>query len=472
MTLAILREDALTTTADGLELRIALPWIRSLPIASLRDVRLALAGVDVEGIRVRIDDRLVALDDLGRETGWWFLQDRVALVGGPSPDRPVEVAVSFTLAVPYLHGGPDGPLTLQFRETARLVPGAVASTPAPAPVAPAVVVDDDLPAEWTLVASAFNWTPDVVRADRPADEVLASIISGGTARVIEVEPGQVWRSFPEPTDAEVDATRTALEAVGGSVSIVGGSFDDYTTTDRRRSDDERYEFVLPQIRAAARLGATGIRFPLGHAGEHLLRRLVPVLHELEITLFEEAQGQQTPTAAEASYAAIAAIDDPRVRVLLDISMLMPAVPTTYLERLRRGGLDPDLVARIENDWRDPATQDAVMAALRGGQVPPSLLTLYMDMVVRFGRSAASDLRPILPLVSGFHLKFWDLVDDDGRVSQPIRDLGAELATADFAGTLCSEWGGLAWLDDDPAAMTRAHLALARQALAAGVATRA
>ena len=83
-------------------------------------------------------------------------------------------------------------------------------------------------------------------------------------------------------------------------------------------------------------------------------------------------------------------------------------------------------------------------------------------------TAGQFVRDILPLVGAFHLKFWDLDDADGRVSAPIRDLGAELAGADFAGTLCSEWGGHEWLADaDAADMTRRHLALARRALAHG-----
>lgn len=89
----------------------------------------------------------------------------------------------------------------------------------------------------------------------------------------------------------------------------------------------------------------------------------------------------------------------------------------------------------------------------------------MDLVVRFGRSDARDLRPVLGLVSGIHLKFWDLEDDDDRVSQPVRDLVPELLAAGFAGTLCSEWGGHAWLDDDPAVMTRGHLELVGPLLA-------
>ena len=72
----------------------------------------------------------------------------------------------------------------------------------------------------------------------------------------------------------------------------------------------------------------------------------------------------------------------------------------------------------------------------------------------------------MPLVGAFHLKFWDLDDTGGRVSRPIRDLGAELARTDFRGTLCSEWGGHEWLDDDATRTTRAHLALARTALSA------
>jgi hypothetical protein len=143
---------------------------------------------------------------------------------------------------------------------------------------------------------------------------------------------------------------------------------------------------------------------------------------------------------------------------------MPAVPVTYLEQLERGGLDPALVARLRDDWRDPATHGAVMAALGSGAVPPRLMSLYMDMIVRFGRSEAHELTPVLGLVSGIHLKFWDLEDDDGRVSRPIREIGEVLTASGFSGTLTSEWGGHAWLDDPADEMTRAHQALARTVL--------
>ncbi|MGC5223419.1 hypothetical protein ACPW96_12620 [Micromonospora sp. DT81.3] len=323
-----------------------------------------------------------------------------------------------------------------------------------------------LPDGLTLAASAFNWTPEVIAAETPAPDIAVGIVRTGVASTIELEPGQLWRSFPEPIDGEVDALRQDLDDAGGSVSIVGASLDDWLPGGRRRTDDERLGFLLPQLRAAQRLGAVGVRLPIGQAGEPLLHRLLPELHARDLVLFEEIQGQQTPDspATAAAIAVIHELDDSHVRLLVDISMLMPALPVTYLARLRSAGIPVGLVQRLSDAWRDPSTATAVVDLLRSGAVPPGIHTLYMNMLIRFGRSHAADLRGVLPLVGAFHLKFWDLHDVDGRVSNPIRDLGAELAGTQFTGTLCSEWGGHEWLDDDPTQMTREHLALARRTL--------
>ena len=166
----------------------------------------------------------------------------------------------------------------------------------------------------------------------------------------------------------------------------------------------------------------------------------------------------------AAYARITEIDSPRIRLLLDISMLMPALPVTYLDELSRGGIDPALVALLTDHWREPETHGAVLDYLRSGRVPGPVHTLYMNLLVRFGRSGIADVASVLPLLGGVHLKFWDLDDADGRIARPIRDLGEALRRTDYVGTLCSEWGGQEWLDDDPWDTTRRHLDLARETL--------
>ena len=170
------------------------------------------------------------------------------------------VRASFRLLIPYLPGGPDAPLELDF-ETERRVED-VGATP------------------WTLAASAFNWTPEVIRAERPSTDIAVGIVTSGVSPVVELEPGQLWRSFPSTSTAEAAELRERIAAAGGRVSIVGASLDDWLSPTRRRDDDERLAFLLPQLRTAHDLGAEGVRLPIGQAGPALLRRLQPVLHEL------------------------------------------------------------------------------------------------------------------------------------------------------------------------------------------------
>ncbi|MFF2028778.1 DUF6379 domain-containing protein [Arthrobacter sp. NPDC058192] len=118
-----LREDALTTTPGGFELRIGLPWIRSMPLSSVVGIE-----VEVEGIRVApgelsvvLGGRRVPPDSLQGESGWWFVQDRLVLAGRRELGRGSHgVAVDFRLLVPYLQARPGSPLILPFHLGARL----------------------------------------------------------------------------------------------------------------------------------------------------------------------------------------------------------------------------------------------------------------------------------------------------------------------------------------------------------------
>lgn len=123
MTLPPLRADALRSRAGGFSLRLSLPWIRSLPLACLSDLEVWLDGEPVTGLAVQRAAGEIPLAELSGEPGWWYIQDRLVVHG----DAPLHagshiVAVSFRLAVPYLPGGRDGPLTLPFHVTAPLTP--------------------------------------------------------------------------------------------------------------------------------------------------------------------------------------------------------------------------------------------------------------------------------------------------------------------------------------------------------------
>jgi hypothetical protein len=129
MTLSALRDDALSTTNEGFALRLSLPWIRSLPLSSLTDLVVEVDS-NQHSIAVRLGDRTVAPAALATESAWWFVQDRVEL-RSPGPLAPGfhDVSVSFSLTVPYLQTGPDGPLRLPFHTTRTLRTDVAATAP-------------------------------------------------------------------------------------------------------------------------------------------------------------------------------------------------------------------------------------------------------------------------------------------------------------------------------------------------------
>ncbi|MEF2978444.1 hypothetical protein [Subtercola sp. YIM 133946] len=115
---------------------MSLPWIRSMPLSSVSDLVVSIDG-SPRTVAVALAGRTVPPDRLADETGWWFIQDRLALVGtDPVEPGPREVAVSFVLMVPYLHSGPGVPLSLPVEVTHTLEPGALAE-----PTVPPVVRD-------------------------------------------------------------------------------------------------------------------------------------------------------------------------------------------------------------------------------------------------------------------------------------------------------------------------------------------
>ncbi|MET1086119.1 MAG: DUF6379 domain-containing protein [Arthrobacter sp.] len=118
-----LRDDALTTSADGFELRISLPWIRSMPLSCVSGLTVEVDGVRLAPgeLAVNLGAKPVAAASLAAEAGWWFVQDRLAVAGRRRLSSGTHaVSVDFQLLVPYLQARPGSPLVLPFHLEAHL----------------------------------------------------------------------------------------------------------------------------------------------------------------------------------------------------------------------------------------------------------------------------------------------------------------------------------------------------------------
>jgi hypothetical protein len=315
-------------------------------------------------------------------------------------------------------------------------------------------------ADPAWVVTLFSFTGTLLEARQRPDQVLGAVLDAGLSRRIEIDGPQHFRSYPAFDDAELDRTREVLERYGARLSVLGCYHDASPAPgvflDRTRSVD----LLARQIRAARRLGAWGVRLGLGYVPEAMLAALVPVLEETGVMWVEEVQGPCRPDGepVQRRLELVDSLATDRVRFLLDLSLCMPALPTSYVDALRRNGAPEALIGRLQEAW-NAADHRAASALLRAelDMAKPALASLYITPLTRFGCSTVADWRWFLPHVAAVHLKYWDLDDSGGVVSTPIRELRAALAETGFAGTFCSEWGGHEWMPDaDPVAMTLGH----------------
>jgi len=314
----------------------------------------------------------------------------------------------------------------------------------------------------------FSWTDDLMRAERTPDQIAEDVCSSGYGSFLEVDAGQHFRSFPSIEDSETAALRRVFDGSAVRPSLLGLHIDAALSPTESLGEDARVELLVPQLRAAAALGAQGVRLPLGEAGAAVLARIQPLLHELDLVLVEEIQGSNRPgdDHVRSAVDVLAGFDDPHLRLLLDASVSMPALPPTYLEALAEAGARPDLLADMSAAWGEDGARSVIGPALGQG-LPPAATHMVMGSMVRFGWSDPGDWRELLPLVAGMHLKFWDLEDAENSVSRPLAAFAEGLREVGFTGVLCSEWGGHEWIDSaDGTAheFTRRHLVLAREAM--------
>jgi sugar phosphate isomerase/epimerase len=311
------------------------------------------------------------------------------------------------------------------------------------------------------VVTLFSFTGTLLEAQLRPDEIMAGILEIGLSRRIEIDAPQHFRSYPALQDAELDRTREVLECYGARLHVLGCYHDASPAPGVYLSPEQAVDRLSRQIRAAQRLGAWGVRVGLGYVPESVLTALVPVLEENDVMWVEEVQGPCRPDTEllRRRLELIERLATDHVRFLFDLSLCMPALPTSYVEALHRHGAAPTLIDRLQDAWNAAdhrALVALLQAALASGQTP-QLASLFITPLTRFGCSTVADWRSFLPNVAAVHLKYWDLDDHDGTVSTPIRQLREALSDIGFAGTFCSEWGGHEWMPHaDPTAMTQGH----------------
>ncbi|MGN6220874.1 MAG: hypothetical protein ACTHNQ_15340 [Microbacterium sp.] len=311
----------------------------------------------------------------------------------------------------------------------------------------------------------FSFTPSIVDGARRPQQILVDAVRGGAASGVGLDGFQHFVTFPDVSDEEAVAFRADVERLGIFVTELGLYDDVFVQPGRRATIAERAGHLERQIRSAVKLGFARVKLGWGTDFE-LLDQLAPCLRSTGVTLLEEAQGPlRAGTDDYERRLAYAAAHADHFGFVFDLSASMADLPVTFIEELHRLALPPEVIRLLADEWaedRSGSLRDRVTAITSSLDLGADERLRLMTPFTRFGNATVSDFRDLFAHLGGVHVKFWDLSDDDGRVSRPIADLARELDRVGYQGSITSEWGGHAWLDSlthDSLRMVRAHRAL-------------
>jgi sugar phosphate isomerase/epimerase len=347
---------------------------------------------------------------------------------------------------------------------------------APSPTAAPAVDGSGITLGLTLYSLTSEWAAG--RYDLAG--LLDAVDTAGIGPGIEIVASQTLRTYPHVTDEFVREWRDAFDRHGFVPSSFGANLDMGRRRERDMTPDEEYEFTVAQFRSARALGFPLVR--IQSARPELIRRLMPVAEELDLTLGWEIHAPIGPNSPKvmAIRELYDEIDSPRLGFVADFSSTMHAMaPTTLRKLTAMGGLTPDDVDRLQQIWASDADINAqhgeFVDHLRSRGIAPESLGSFARLAFNMhGKVDPREWADIMPRIVHVHAKFYDIDEAGNEPAIDYPELVRVFVEGGYSGFFSSEWEGHAFADlgeADPIDLVRKQHDLIRRSITAALAGR-
>jgi len=347
---------------------------------------------------------------------------------------------------------------------------------APSATAAPAVPGSDIKLGLTLYSLTSEWAAG--RYDLAG--LLDAVDTAGIGPGIEIVASQTIRTYPHVTDEFVREWRDAFDRHGFVPSSFGANLDMGRRRERDMTPDEEYEFTVAQFRSARALGFPLVR--IQSAQPDLIRRLMPVAEELDLTLGWEIHAPIGPNSPKvmAIRELYDEIDSPRLGFVADFSSTMHAMaPTTLRKLTAMAGLTPDDIDRLQQIWATDADINAqhgeFVDYLRSRDIAPESLGSFARLAFNMhGKVDPREWADIMPRIVHVHAKFYDIDESGNEPAIDYPELVRVFVEGGYSGFFSSEWEGHAFADlgeADPIDLVRKQHDLIRRSIRAALADR-
>lgn len=300
-----------------------------------------------------------------------------------------------------------------------------------------------------LGVSLYSFTNEILSRSHDLPGLLHETAARGLGPGVEVVGFQSFRSFPDVSEREADAFRSAMAGAGLRPTCLGITADRFLRPGQAIADHELVEFHARQMRSARRLGFPLVRFQ--HAATPaVIRALVPLAESLDLRMGLEVHAPlflDHPVILSFREM-FEAVGSPFLGFIPDFGAAARAVPEVQTRYFRDElGIPAAVVDHALTLWHDdrlqPPDRLSDFAAFCAAEGLEDRLRDEVALIFGIlGRGDPAGWAAIVPQVFHLHAKFYDCAPPDG--ADPAIDTAANLApflAAGWQGDLSSEWEG-------------------------------
>lgn len=290
-------------------------------------------------------------------------------------------------------------------------------------------------------------------------ELVREAARRGLGPGLEVVGFQSLRGFPYFDESFVHEFRSVLDETGLVPTALGANADAGMRRDRMLTADELVDYMTPQIEAARRLGFPIVRVQYSVTADDM-ERLLPVAERAEVTLGMEIHAHHSPNhpTMQRLLERYERLDSPRLGFIPDWGATMVQVPRSLLEKWRRRGISPEVIAAVDDYWNGKhgsgglSDEEQERQLVEFAEFARSLgadeiaFELAVNAVTLFGHAPLEEWRDILPWAVHTHAKFYEIDQNGEDPSVPARDIIDLYVKEGYSRTISSEWEGFHWND--------------------------
>ena len=322
-----------------------------------------------------------------------------------------------------------------------------------------------------LGTTIYSFTNEYQGRKYTLEQLIVKTAEHGIGPGVELVGFSHIKGFPAVTDEFAGWLRNLYAKHGLQPSCLAINADVQMNRKRCMTDDECYEYHVPQLQAAAKLGYPVVRYQYP-AGPEVIRRLVPLAEKLNIKMGLEIHAPNTvSTPVVMAYREMYdKVQSPCLGFIPDMGSCAVTVPPTFVEHFRREGIEDKLIQIAVTCWELPGARDERIAEyLKRMQASGAPELVTRSMLGIFAMVASMDPRrwlEIMPQVVHIHGKCYDFDAATGHeLAIPYERILPVFVEGGYNGFMSTEWEGHAYSEEDGFLKVQAHQTLCRKLLA-------